>query len=538
MAATNVFSLILFLSFSSCKVCFAATTTSSLHEQNLSAQLNPFSPRASLIQQSVGNHDQDSKFALYSNKRFASYGGSRLSGVDSFKNYSNGLNSVADSFLRYSRDSTGHSETFTNYGNDGNVANASFGNYGSGATGGSGTFNNYDNKVNVPGLRFTTYASDGNDHKLSFSSYSDETNVGAQGFNSYGKKGNGVPSEFIAYSRDSNVIESKFTGYGELGNAANDSFTGYGNSGNTPQNNFKSYGTGANSGIDSFSSYRNGANADYGKGSKGRTTIGFRSYSLDRSFVVYNDKGVTFSGYSNTSSTPSDNGGSVHKRWVEPGKFFRESMLKQGNVMVMPDIRDKMPDRSFLPRSIVSKLPFSTTNLARLKELFQASDNSTMVRVLVNALAECERVPSRGETKRCVGSVEDMIDFAVWVLGHNVTVRTTENVEGSKKKVMIGSVEGINGGHVTKSVSCHQSLYPYLLYYCHSVPRVRVYKADIVDPESKERINVGVAICHIDTSAWGPEHGAFVALGSSPGKIEVCHWIFQNDMTWTIADRA
>ncbi|KAJ6358898.1 hypothetical protein OIU76_000594 [Salix suchowensis] len=632
MAATNVFSLILFLSFSSCKVCFAATTTSSLHEQNLSAQLNPFSPRASLIrywnkqisnslpkplfllskasplsakdsailtklatqrslsshldsfcslanlfcffdtEQSVGNHDQDSKFALYSNKRFASYGGSRLSGVDSFKNYSNGLNSVADSFLRYSRDSTGHSETFTNYGNDGNVANASFGNYGSGATGGSGTFNNYDNKVNVPGLRFTTYASDGNDHKLSFSSYSDETNVGAQGFNSYGKKGNGVPSEFIAYSRDSNVIESKFTGYGELGNAANDSFTGYGNSGNTPQNNFKSYGTGANSGIDSFSSYRNGANAgqdsfqsyaknsnsgkvsftnygktfnpgndsftDYGKGSKGRTTIGFRSYSLDRSFVVYNDKGVTFSGYSNTSSTPSDNGGSVHKRWVEPGKFFRESMLKQGNVMVMPDIRDKMPDRSFLPRSIVSKLPFSTTNLARLKELFQASDNSTMVRVLVNALAECERVPSRGETKRCVGSVEDMIDFAVWVLGHNVTVRTTENVEGSKKKVMIGSVEGINGGHVTKSVSCHQSLYPYLLYYCHSVPRVRVYKADIVDPESKERINVGVAICHIDTSAWGPEHGAFVALGSSPGKIEVCHWIFQNDMTWTIADRA
>ncbi|KAJ6977464.1 polygalacturonase 1 beta-like protein 3 [Populus alba x Populus x berolinensis] len=631
MAVMSVLFLILFLSFSSCEVSFADTTTSSLHKQNLSTPLNPLSPRASLIRywnkhisnslpkplfllskasplsaidsailtklatqnslslhldsfcslanlfcffdtkQILRNHDQDSNFALYSNKRFTNYGGSRLSGVDSFKNYSNGLNSVADSFLRYSRESTGHSETFTNYGNDGNVANATFGNYGSAATGGSGTFKNYDNRVNVPGLRFTTYASDGNDHKLSFSSYSDETNVGAQGFNSYGKKGNGVPSEFISYGRDSNGIESKFTGYGELGNAANDSFTGYGNSGNNPHNNFKSYGSGANSAIDRFSRYRNGANVgqdsfqsyakdsnsgkvsfanygksfnpgndsfiDYGKGSKGVTTIGFKSYSLDRSFMVYKDKGVTFAGYSNTSSMPSDNGVSVKKRWVEPGKFFRESMLKQGNVMVMPDIRDKMPERSFLPRSVVSKLPFSTTKMAELKDLFHASDNSTMTRVLINALAECERVPSHGETKRCVGSVEDMIDFAVSVLGHNVTVRTTENVKGSKKRVMIGSVEGINGGQVTKSVSCHQSLYPYLLYYCHSVPRVRVYEADIVDVESKEKINVGVAICHLDTSAWGPEHGAFAALGSSPGKIEVCHWIFENDMTWTIADR-
>ncbi|KAJ6339831.1 hypothetical protein OIU77_007720 [Salix suchowensis] len=544
-------------------------------ENSLSLHLDSFCSLANLVcsfdpKQSSGNHGQHSNFALFSDKRFSNYGESRLSGVDSFKNYSNGLNSIADSFIRYSRDSTGHSEVFTNYGNDGNVANATFGNYGSAATGGSGTFQNYDNRVNVPGLRFTTYSSDGNNHKLSFSSYSDETNVGAQAFTGYGKTGNRVPSEFIKYSGDSNVIESTFTGYGELGNGANDSFTVYGNSGNNPHNNFKNYGTNANSAIDSFSSYRNGANVgqdsfqsyaknsksgkvgftnygktfnlgndsfrDYGKGSKGKTNIGFKSYSLGRSFKVYNDKGVTFAGYSNTSSFPGDSGVFASKRWVEPGKFFRESMLKQGNVMVMPDMMDKMPERSFLPLAIVSKLPFSTTSLAELKQVFQASDNSAMERVLLNTLAECERVPSRGETKRCVGSVEDMVDFAVSVLGHDVMVKTTRSVDGSKKEVMIGSVKGINGGEVTKSVSCHQSLYPYLLYYCHSVPKVRVYEADIIDVESKERINRGVAICHLDTSAWSPDHGAFVALGSSPGKIEVCHWIFENDMTWTIAD--
>ncbi|KAI4339333.1 hypothetical protein MLD38_024289 [Melastoma candidum] len=103
---------------------------------------------------------------------------------------------------------------------------------------------------------------------------------------------------------------------------------------------------------------------------------------------------------------------------------------------------------------------------------------------------------------------------------------------------MIGKVVGVDGGRVTRSVSCHQSLYPYLMYYCHSVPKVRVYEADILDGKGQggARINRGVAICHLDTSAWSASHGAFLALGEGPGRIEVCHWIFENDMTWTVAD--
>ncbi|KAE9466076.1 hypothetical protein C3L33_02015, partial [Rhododendron williamsianum] len=97
----------------------------------------------------------------------------------------------------------------------------------------------------------------------------------------------------------------------------------------------------------------------------------------------------------------------------------------------------------------------------------------------------------------------------------------TANVNGSNQNVMIGKVKGIDGGEViTKSVSCHQSLYPYLLYYCHSVPKVRVYVSDIVDVESKIKINEGVAVCHINRSAWSPGHWAFLALGSGPGLIE------------------
>ncbi|CAN1794865.1 Polygalacturonase 1 beta-like protein 1, partial [Linum perenne] len=443
-------------------------------QNSLSSHLHSFCSLAHLF--CFFDSDDDSKatsddanFALYtSDRRFSNYGASRKGGggVDSFKNYSTGINSASDSFLKYSSRSNRHNEVFANYAVDANAANASFGNYGSGATAGFGKFNNYQDRVNVPGQRFTTYDSASKGHKLSFATYSEDTNAGSQSFISYAKKGIRSPNQFTSYGKGSNIIDSTFTGYGELSQGANDSFTGYGNSNSkSGKVSFTNYGRTFNPGNDSFKGY--------GKGSKGMTTVGFKSYSSDRTFIDYNKNGVVFSSYSNASTVETHGG-----RKVEPGRFFRESMLREGN----------------------------------------------------------ERTPSLGETKRCVGSIEDMIDFAVAVLGSNVVVRTTENVNGSKEEVMIGVVRGINGGQVTKSVSCHQSLYPYLLYYCHSVPKVRVYEADIVDVERRKKINVGVAICHLDTSTWSPSHGAFVALGYGPGQIEVCHWIFENDMTWTIVD--
>ncbi|KAE8687984.1 Polygalacturonase-1 non-catalytic subunit beta [Hibiscus syriacus] len=200
--------------------------------------------------------------------------------------------------------------------------------------------------------------------------------------------------------------------------------------------------------------------------------------NINTTFKDYAKNGVTFSKYneslnSNETFQVNATGGDVN-RWVEQGKFFREEMLKQGTT-----------------------------------------------------IASVRRAP--GETKRCVGSAEDMLEFAASVLGPKVDVRTMENVNGSKTKITIGTIRNINGGKVTKSVSCHQNLYPYLLYYCHSVPNVRVYEADILDPDTRVKINRGVAICHLDTSSWSSGQGAFLALG--PGRIEVCHWIFENDMT-------
>ncbi|XP_049367286.1 polygalacturonase 1 beta-like protein 3 [Solanum verrucosum] len=557
----------------------AAFFTNLATQKSLSGHISTFCSSAKLFCFSESNPyldntpSKDADFAVYNNKKFATYGSGRLGGGDGFKNYSDGINFATGEFTKYSRSSTGHHEDFTSYAADGNVATGNFTSYAAGATGGGGTFQSYMPRVNVPDLRFASYDSDGNNHKLSFNSYVSDTNSGRESFISYAKNGNGVPAEFTTYGDTSNVIGSSFNGYGESGNAANDSFKAYSSNSNNPNNNFKNYGSGGNSGIDSFESYRDAANAgsdtftsyargsntgkvnflNYGKsfnegkdifkgyGSQGAKfpSVGFKVYGVNNSFKEYSPKGVNFAGYTKktgpTTGSLKTSGKTVNK-WVEEGKFFRESMLKEGTVMKMPDIRDKMPGRSFLPRTISSKLPFSTKELTEVKSIFHAQENSTMEHVIGNTLAECERAPSPGETKRCVASIEDMIDFAVSVLSHNVVVRTTDNVAGATGEVMIGKVKGINGGRVTKSVSCHQSLYPYLLYYCHSVPKVRVYQADILNVDTKAKINHGVAICHVNTSSWSPGHGAFVALGSGPGLIEVCHWIFENDMTWAMAD--
>ncbi|XP_068636825.1 polygalacturonase 1 beta-like protein 3 [Aristolochia californica] len=522
----------------------------------------------------LAKHDGDSDFVKYVDQNFTNYGTGRLGGTDSFKNYSDGENVVADSFKRYSRDSLGHKESFKNYGQDVNVLSNEFSSYSTKGLGGSGDFTSYGRNVNVPDLKFGSYDNNAAGQSRNFASYSDDTNAGDQSFRSYGKNGNSIDSSFTSYGNNSNVIGSTFTGYGESGNSANDTFTSYGFNGNVPENTFNVYGDGGNAAVESFKTYRDQANVgdnvfksyaknsnaakttfknygnsanpgsdtfkQYGKGAT-EQSIGFKAYSGENTtFKDYEKKNtVSFAVYKNEKSSLSKTGeGITTNKWVvEEGKFFRESNLKHGTVMKMPDIADKMPPRSFLPRSLAKKLPFSSAQMGVLLKDFNSNENSTLANIVGKTLRECEREPSLGETKRCVTSAEDMIDFAVQVLGNDVTVKSTESLGGSKGRVEIGRVVGINGGKVTKSVSCHQSLFPYLVYFCHSVPKVRVYEADIMDFETKQKINHGLAICHIDTSAWGQGHGAFMALGGGPGKIEVCHWIFQNDMTWVVVDR-
>ncbi|CDP00166.1 unnamed protein product [Coffea canephora] len=479
-----------------------------------------------------------------------------------------------DSFRRYSRSSLGHDDKFSTY-IDGNLVDQTFDTYGNTVTGGAGTFTNYQNLVNVPNLNFTSYSDDASGRNQGFTNYINNGNSGEEDFKSYTKKGTESENKFTTTRMAQTGILSSFSNYGKSGNGIKDTFTSYRFGGNVPENTFTSYGDGGNAateifkcysdetnvGADFFKSYAKDSNAakanfasygrsvnkgpvqftSYGEGAKNHH-IEFKIYGDNYSFKKYAKNDVAFKKCEvvpdiTLSLSPKPKNRALienHTQNVEPEKFFREKILKSGTVMPMPDIRDKMPKMSFLPRVIAAKLPFSTSKIGELNKIFHVRENSGIGRMISDALNEFTRKNTKASiTKRCVGSGEDMIDFATSVLGRNVVVRTTENTRGSRGNILIGSVKGINGGKVTKSVSCHRSLLPCLLYYCHSVPKVRVYEADILDPKTKDKVNRGVAICHVDTSSWSPGHGAFIALGSGPGKIEVC---LKNDMTWAVAD--
>ncbi|XP_042518773.1 polygalacturonase-1 non-catalytic subunit beta-like [Macadamia integrifolia] len=210
--------------------------------------------------------------------------------------------------------------------------------------------------------------------------------------------------------------------------------------------------------------------------------------------------------------------------------YFRESMVKEGSFMPVPDLRDPMSYKSFLPRTLASKITFSSIHIEELKKLFGVVDESKMDEYIQDTLGVCEKLPIRGELVTCVTSAEDLIDFVVKKLGHHVRLWSTESVEGSYENVTIGVVKLIYGNLSEPPALCHSQPFPFQIYYCHVLQKVKIYEVDI---HARKKVNQVIMACHYDTSKWNPNHLAFKLLGFGPGLIEVCHWINENGVVWT-----
>ncbi|XP_043696074.1 polygalacturonase non-catalytic subunit AroGP2-like isoform X2 [Telopea speciosissima] len=203
--------------------------------------------------------------------------------------------------------------------------------------------------------------------------------------------------------------------------------------------------------------------------------------------------------------------------------YFQESMVKEGGFISVPDLRDPLSNKSFLPRSLVSKISFSFTRIEELKKLFGVVDESNMDEYIQDTLKICEQ-------STCATSGEDLIDFVVEKLGHHVRAWSTESIEGSYMNVKIGVVKLIHGNLSEPPALCHSLPFPFQVYYCHVLQKVKVYAVDI---HTQKKVNHAIMACHYDTSTWNPNHLAFKLLGFGPGLIEVCHWINQNGVIWT-----
>jgi ribosomal protein L35AE/L33A len=90
-------------------------------------------------------------------------------------------------------------------------------------------------------------------------------------------------------------------------------------------------------------------------------------------------------------------------------------------------------------------------------------DNCITEKMMKDSLRNYERGPARGETRKCMSSMDEMLNFTSPMLGLKVVLHKILNVKRSDKYVMMGRVSRLHGGNVTESITCHQQMFPFML---------------------------------------------------------------------------
>ncbi|XP_027158660.1 BURP domain-containing protein BNM2A-like [Coffea eugenioides] len=213
--------------------------------------------------------------------------------------------------------------------------------------------------------------------------------------------------------------------------------------------------------------------------------------------------------------------------------FFRLEDLKVGKTMFtkFPET-DPLSSLVLLPKAKADKIPFSSMEFPKLLQFFPFSQESPQAKAMEDTLRKYEAKPIKGEKKFCSTSFESMLNFARGTLGlqKNVsilsTVHLTRSVAGLQKYTIIKVPVRISA---PKMVACHTMPYPYTVFYCHSQEsESRVYKVSL-NGENGDRVEA-IAVCHMDTSHWSPDHISFRVLGIERGTSPVCHFFAANHL--------
>nr|KYP53974.1 Dehydration-responsive protein RD22 [Cajanus cajan] len=204
--------------------------------------------------------------------------------------------------------------------------------------------------------------------------------------------------------------------------------------------------------------------------------------------------------------------------------FFLEKDLHHGTKFNLHFTHTLNVDATFLPRKIADSIPFSSNKVSDILNKFSITPGSDEAQTVKNTVSECEERGIKGEEKRCVTSLESMVDFATSKLGNSVDAFSTEvrkESEFQEEYRIAGSGVKKLGGE--KGVVCHKESYPYAVFYCHKSDSTKVYSVPLEGADGS-RVKA-VAVCHTNTSPWNPKHLAFKVLKVQPGAVPVCHFL-------------
>ncbi|KAJ9153758.1 hypothetical protein P3X46_027166 [Hevea brasiliensis] len=213
--------------------------------------------------------------------------------------------------------------------------------------------------------------------------------------------------------------------------------------------------------------------------------------------------------------------------WEENKKFEQKEIFNTTTIYFLqdglhPDKKMKLTftkstnGSNFLPRKIADTLPFSSNKLPEILNYFAIEPTSKEAQILKHTIAECEAPSIRGEHKYCATSLESLIDFVVAKYGKKVQVLSNE-AEQEKKEQGYTILKGVKMMD-DNQIACHEEIYPYAVYM------VPLMGGD----GSKAK---AIVVCHLNTTAWNPEHFAFQVLKVKPGP-PVCHFLDSDTNVW------
>ncbi|XP_062108850.1 BURP domain-containing protein 17-like [Humulus lupulus] len=213
--------------------------------------------------------------------------------------------------------------------------------------------------------------------------------------------------------------------------------------------------------------------------------------------------------------------------------FFIPNDLSAKKVMAL---HFPIEDHSrFLPKEVADSIPFSISQLPNLLQLFSIIKGSSEAKDMEETIRDCRIKPIDGEIKSCATSLESMVEFVRGILGSRVNFNLLSTTHPTMATAFMQNytvLEVPKEVLAPKMVVCHPVPYPYAVFFCHHFgTETKVFQASL---GGKNGNNVdAVAICHMDTSDWDPDHILFQQLGVKPGvSSPVCHFLPENHLVW------
>lgn len=207
--------------------------------------------------------------------------------------------------------------------------------------------------------------------------------------------------------------------------------------------------------------------------------------------------------------------------------FFSAEELREGGEITLPKLYS--PWKAFLPRKLSQLIPFTTVALSDVVSSFGISKRSNMTQNMNNTLNSCEEKPQQGEIKTCTTSIEGMIEFVLSNLGSSSSSDNVElvshparTVDSGKKARVTKVVERLSGHSNWPPLSCHRYVYPYGVFYCHSVIGTSAYNMELEVLEKNGNIYNATSLCHPNLRKKGSVY---------------CHLILGDTLLWLTKDK-